>query len=81
MNYAVLDPRNGPMGPGGPEHDTVVNGLDAAKRLMTQYQRQDYDPPQWMEVFDADSWDGVSYGDLVGQLHVGPRGGVTFERA
>lgn len=81
MRYALLDPRNGPMGPTPPEDTKIVKGLGEAKRHLQHLQRTDYDPPQWLEVFDADAWDGVSYGDLVGQLHLGPRNGATFEGA
>ena len=81
MRYVLLDPRNSPMGPTPPESSTIVLSIDAAKRFASKQAKYDYDPPSWWEVFDADAWDGVSYGDLVGQIGVGTRGGASFWRA
>jgi hypothetical protein len=81
MRYALLDPRNSPMGPTPPESTTIVESIVAARYALVNAQIHDYDPPTWLEVFDADAWDGVSYGDLIGQIHIGPRGGARYEGA
>jgi hypothetical protein len=36
-------------------------------------------PASWVNLFDADAWDGVSYGDPYARLEFGPRMGIKVE--
>ena len=36
-------------------------------------------PASWVDLFDAEAWDGVSYGDPYARLEFGPRMGIKVE--
>ena len=76
-----------PYPPSG--HNTFDNIADAKAHYKREAEVSGHDyiladgygggPASWVDLFDAEAWDGVSYGDPYARLELGPRGGITVE--
>lgn len=66
---------------------TAADSIDAAKRVLLDLARATYreTPTEsggpWLDVYAADQWDGISYGEMLGQITLGKRLSAVWTRA
>ena len=91
--YAVECGQYGLSGGYGPDPSApLATSLEAAREILADYGRETgtnhgwFTGEEWVSqshawVYASAAWDGISYGDPVGVMQFGPRGGVRFEYA
>lgn len=81
------------IGPSNPYPDPPSEDNQAANigQALTRFQeiaratmrdQPTDDGGAWADLYSAEDWDGISYGDnLVGRITIGPRGGARWQWA